>query len=261
MTWLRLRTAILLAVLAAAVSLAAADLPWVGQWKINVAKSNFGEWTVTYAAAGPGEMQWTEDGKTTKFKMDGKDYPDLWGGTAAWKQLDASAWETISKVKDKVVSTDVSRLSADGKTLTVTSKGTRPNGKAFENEYVFARVSGGPGLPGKWKSDKVSYSAPSLVEMTAFDTDGLTLRVVDAGATWSAKFDGKDNPVKGPSVPDGFTVALKRTGPRSFDYVQKHNGKEIYKGTNTVSADGKTVTVVDTAVGTSEKTTSVYDRQ
>jgi len=261
MTWLRVRTAVLLAVLAAAVSLVAADLPFVGQWKINVAKSNYGEFTITYAAVGPGEMQWTADGMTMKFKIDGKDYPDPVGGTAAWKQIDASSWETVNKLKAKVVSTDVSRLSADGKTLTVVSKGTRPNGKAFEDEYVLARVSGGPGLPGKWKASKVSYSAPSLVDFAAYETDGLTRRNVDMGSTWSAKFDGKDNPVTGPNVPDGFTIALKKTGPSSFDYVEKHNGKELYKGTYTVSADGKTITVVEAAVGTNEKMTSVYDRQ
>jgi hypothetical protein len=261
MTQVRVRAAALVAVLAAAASLTAADLPWVGQWKINTAKSNYVEWTITYANVGAGEMQWTEDGTTVKFKMDGKDYPDPWGGTAAWKQIDASTWETVSKVKEKVVSTEVSRLSADGKALTITSKGTRPNGKAFENEYVFARVSGGPGLAGKWKSSKVSYNAPSLIEMTAYETDGLTLRIVDTGTTWSARFDGKDNAVKGANVPDGFTMALKRTGPRSFEYVQKRNGKDVYKGTLTVSDDGKTITQVDTVVGTNEKTTSVYDRQ
>lgn len=261
MTCLRVRTAVFLAVLAAAVTLAAADLPWVGQWKINVAKSNYAEWTVTYAAAGPGEMQATMDGMTWKFKMDGKDYPDPWGGTSAWKQIDASTWETAEKLKGKVLSTEVKRLSADGKTLTIQSKGTRPNGKAFENEYVYTRESGGPGLPGKWKSSKVSYSAPSLVDITAYETEGLTLRFVDTGTTWSAKFDGKDNPIKGPEMPDGFTIALKRTGPTSLEYVQKQNGKELYKGTFTVSADGKTTTVVDTAVATNEKTTSVYDRQ
>jgi len=261
MTWLRVRTAILLAVLAAAVSLTAADLPWVGQWKVNVAKSNYGEWTVTYADAGPGEMQATMDGMTMKFKMDGKDYPDPVGGTSAWKQIDASGWETVNKLKDKVLNTEASRLSADGKTLTVVAKGTRPNGKAFENEYVYTRVSGGPGLPGKWKTSKVSYSGPSVVDIAAYETDGLALRVEDWGMTWNAKFDGKDNPVKGPNVPDGVTIALKRTGPKSLDYVQKQNGKELYKGTWTVSADGKTITIVDAAVGTNEKTTSAYDRQ
>ena len=79
----------------------------------------------------------------------------------------------------------------------------------------------------------MSYSAPSLVEIAAYETN----------------------------VPDGFTVALKRTGPKSLDYVQKQNGKELYKGAWTVSADGKTITIVDAAVGTNEKTTSVYDRQ
>jgi hypothetical protein len=261
MTCLRVRTAVFLAVLAAAVTLVAADLPWVGQWKINVAKSDYGEWTITYASVGPGEMQWTAEGMTMKFKMDSKDYPDPLGGTSAWKQIDASSWETVNKLKGKVLSTDVSRLSADGKTLTVVSKGTRPNGKAFEDEYVLARVSGGPGLPGKWKASKVSYSAPSLIDIAAYETDGLTWRNVDTGTTWSAKFDGKDSLVKGPNVPDGFTIALKKTGPNSYDYVEKHNGKEFYKGTVTVSADGKTTTAVEAAVGTNEKMTSVYDRQ
>jgi len=261
MTWFRVRAALLLAALATAVSLTAADLPWVGKWRINAAKSDFRESTITYATAGPGEMQWTADGVTMKFKMDGKDYPDPWGGTSASKQLDPSSWETVSKLKDKVLSTDLHRLSADGKTLTVVSKGTRPDGKAFEDEYTWTRVSGGPGMLGKWKSSKVSYSAPSLIDITAYGADGLAFRDGDWGSTWSARFDGTDNTVKGPTVPDGFTIALKRTGPTSLEYVQKQNGKELYKGTMIVSADGRTITATGSAVGTSEKTTSVFDRQ
>ena len=80
------------------VALAAAELPWVGKWKINAAKSDFAQQTVTYAAAGPGETQWTADGMTGKFKMDGKDYPDPDGTTEAWKQIDASTWETLYKL-------------------------------------------------------------------------------------------------------------------------------------------------------------------
>ena len=111
MTWFRVRTAGVLAVLAAAASLYAADLPWVGQWKINVAKSNFGEWTFTFAALGPGEMQWTEDGKTTRFKMDGKHYP-VPGAEPPLGADRRATWETVYKVKDTVVSSDVTRLSA-----------------------------------------------------------------------------------------------------------------------------------------------------
>ncbi len=67
--------------------------------------------------------------------------------------------------------------------------------------------------------------------------------------------------MKGPNVPDGFTIALKRTGPRSFDYVDKQNGKELYKGTSPSPPTARRSRWSDTAVGTNEKTTSVYDRQ
>ncbi len=258
------RLSIVLAGLAVAVTpahLAAADLPWVGKWKVNAAKSDFGQQTVTYAAAGAGEMQWTADGMTGKFKMDGKDYPDPTGETEAWRQIDASTWETVYKLGAKVLSTDTSRLSSDGKTMTITSKGTKPNGKGFEDEYAMTRVSGGPGLAGKWKMDKVSYSGPALIEITAFEGEGLTHHNVDFDSGWSGKFDGKDNPVAGPQVRPGITVAMQRTGPRSFDFTTKQNGKALYKGSNSVSPDGKTLTVASIPMGTGEKTTAVYDRQ
>lgn len=243
------------------VGLAAAELPWVGKWKINVAKSDFGQQTVTYSAVGAGEIQWTADGMTGKFKMDGKDYPDPDGGTEAWKQIDASTWETVFKLNGKVTSTDTSRLSADGKTMTIKSIGTKPNGQAFEDEFALTRVSGGPGLTGKWKTAKVSLSGPSLIEITAFDGDGLTTRNVDYQSSWNGKFDGKDNPIAGPQARPGMTVAMQRTGPRSFDFTTKQNGKEMYKGSNTVSPEGKTLTVVSVATGTTEKRTAVYDKQ
>jgi hypothetical protein len=248
-------------VLVATGTLVAADLPWVGKWKINPAKSDFGESTVTYGAVGSEELQMTADGMSMKFKMDGKDYADAVGGTSAWKQIDASTWDTVNKVNGKVVSTDTTKLSADGKTLTVTSKGTAPNGKAFDNVVVLTRVSGGPGLPGKWKTSKVNLNAPSVIEIAAYEGDGLALHVVDFDSGWSARFDGKEYPVTGPTVPAGFTVSLKRTGARSYDYTQKQNGKELYNGTVTVSDDGKTTTVVSTAVQANEKTTAVYDKQ
>jgi hypothetical protein len=99
-----------------------------------------------------------------------------------------------------------------------------------------------------------------VIAISAHGTDGLAVRD-EWGTSWSARFDGEDNPVEGPAVPDGFTIALRRTGPASVEYVQKQNGKELARGTWTVSADGRTITSVDAPAGTSEKTTAVYDRQ
>ena len=43
----------------------------------------------------------TAFGVTYKFKMDGKDYPDSMGGTAAWKAVDANTWEVVAKATVK----------------------------------------------------------------------------------------------------------------------------------------------------------------
>ncbi len=67
--------------------------------------------------------------------------------------------------------------------------------------------------------------------------------------------------MKGPALPDGSTMALTRTGPMSLEFIQKQNGKELYRAALTVSPDGKTITTVGAAAGTNEKTTAVYDRQ
>ncbi len=98
------------------------------------------------------------------------------------------------------------------------------------------------------------------MEIAPYEGEGITWRL-PGNATVNAKFDGIDYTVTGPSTPAGSTVALKRTGPRSFDEVLKIKGKVVYTGTVTASADGKTLTEVVTPSGANEKTKTVYDRQ
>ena len=50
---------------------AAADAPYAGSWKMNVAKSDFGDTTVTYEQMSGGEMKATMDGQSYTFKTDG----------------------------------------------------------------------------------------------------------------------------------------------------------------------------------------------
>jgi hypothetical protein len=248
-------------VLAAVAACAAASLPYAGKWKMNLAKSDFGEETITFTQAGPGQMQYSADGMSYTFRMDGKDYPSLLGRTAAWKQIDPHTWETTSKLNGKVLSTTTRKLSADGATLTEEAKGPKPAGGTFDETTVYQRVSGGPGLPGKWRTKNYKSSSPDVMELAASGADGLTLTIADYQATCNAKFDGKDYAATGPTLPAGLTLAIQKTGPRSFDMTEKQDGKALYKSTFTVSADGKTLTETGSAVGVSEKYTAVYDRQ
>jgi len=237
----------------------AADLPYAGKWKVNLAKSDFGQTTVTYESLPGGEWQTTAFGVTYKFKMDVKDYPDGMGGTSAWKAVDANTWEIVGKVNGKVTSNDTLKLSADGKTLTDTGKQMKPDGGTMDGNTVYQRVSGGPGLGGKWQTKKVSGAA-EVLELAQSGTDGLNFKDPDTGMSCDSKLDGKDYPCTGPMIPPGFTIAMKNAPPRSLEVTVKKDGKAFFQATYTVAPDGKSMTETGGAVANTEKFKIAFDR-
>ncbi len=236
----------------------AADLPYAGKWKVNLAKSDFGQTTITLETLSGGEWQATAFGITYKFRMDGKDYPDGMGGTAAWKAVDANTWQMVAKANGRVTQTDTFKLGADGKTLTDNAKMMKPDGGSMENTSVYERVSGGPALAGKWKTKKVSGAA-GVMELTASGSNGLTFKDPDMGMSCEGKLDGKDYPCSGPMLPPGFTVAMRSAG-RSLDLMVKKDGKPFYKATYTVAADGKSMTEVGVPASGGDQVKIVFDR-
>jgi hypothetical protein len=257
---MRLKVAFFTGVMALATVVAAADLPYVGKWKMNPAKSDFGETTTTFEQLPSGEMQMTGGGQSYKFKVDGKDYPAFFGTTASWKSLSPASWETTTKLNGKVLTTDTLTLSADGKTLTTNSTGTKPNGEKINDTAVSERVSGTSGLAGKWKTKNMKSASPSVLEFSQSGADGLTIKIVDMDLTCNAKLDGKDYPCSGPTLAPGWTVAFNNDA-KALDMNVKNNGKAVFKVSYSVSADGKTLTETGVATGTTEKTKVVYDRQ
>jgi hypothetical protein len=236
----------------------AADLPYSGKWKVNLGKSDFGETTMTLESLPGGEWRDTAMGITYTFKMDGKDYPDGMGGTAAWKSVGADTWELEGKANGKVRETDSFKLGADGKTLTDVAKSSKADGGVMENTIVYERVSGGPSLAGKWKTRKVSGTA-GMIEMVASGGNGLVFKDLDMGMTCDARLDGKDYPCTGPTLPPGLTVAIQNAA-RSLDVTGKKDGKPLFKANFTVAADGKAMTETSTAASDGERFKIFFDR-
>jgi len=78
----------------------------------------------------------------------------------------------------------------------------------------------------------------------------------------TAKFDGKDTPVKGNANAD--VSAYTRIDSRSYEAVSKKNGKVTLTSRVVISTDGKTRTVTQTGVDAQGKKVNnylVYDRQ
>lgn len=198
-----------------------ADLAYAGTWKLNEARSDFGETTMTYTQNPSGQLQFTDSGnRSYAFQLDGKTYPSLFGYTSAWSQIDATTWETLVTDKGKLIVTVMTRLSADGKTLTTSAKGPKPTGGVFESTMAYTRVSGGPGLLGRWRTTDRPTGTPRVLALVPSGTDGLTIHLPDDREQCDAKFDGKDYPVTGPIANPGMTLAILKTGPRSFDMME-----------------------------------------
>src|SRR5262245_36137417 len=105
-----MRNVFLIGICACALG-AAADAPYAGKWKMNLAKSDFGDTTITYEKLSGGEMKATMDGQSYAFKTDGHDVMTPWGMTMAFKTVDANTWEITEKTNGKITSTGKMKLS------------------------------------------------------------------------------------------------------------------------------------------------------
>jgi hypothetical protein len=137
--------------------LLAQDNPFVGTWKLNVAKSKYEPGPTpksinrTVAAEGQGAKYSSEgaaaDGTAFAFSFssnyDGKDSPVIGTGmpggadSISLKRINSHKVQAILKRGGKESGTSVSEVSADGKVTTLTSKGTNPDGKRYHNVAVY----------------------------------------------------------------------------------------------------------------------------
>jgi hypothetical protein len=241
----------------------AADNPWIGTWKLDPAKSHFTGDTFTYTKAANGMMHFS-DGSIVNFDfgIDGKEYKTMYDRTTTWTAAGNNAWDSVTKANGKVLSKTHRELAADGKTLTFTESGTKPDGTTFNDVSVYTRVTGTAGLVGKWRSTKVTISAPDAFVVSSPSPGIMHWEIPSFKETVNGKFDGTDIPITGPDVPPGLTIAVKSSSPTKQSYTVKVKGKADSYGIQTLAADGKSFTDVSWNPGKeAEKATGVFVKQ
>ena len=139
-----------------AVPLLGQNDPWVGTWKLNVARSQYTgtaapkSETRTVVAQGNGQQVTYEgiaaDGSRIAFSLttnlDGKDSPISGAGpfgadTIAAKRVDAYTITAVVKKAGKEIRTVTTVLSKDGKVTTQTAKGTNEQGQPISYTSVW----------------------------------------------------------------------------------------------------------------------------
>lgn len=248
-------------VMLAAVGTALAESPWVGKWKFDPSQSKLTGDTIRFASGAGGEMSYTAEGHTSKFKLDGQPYKTWSGSEGSWKKVGDNTFQTHWTLNGTDLATDTWIVSADSKTLKVETKGTRPDGSAINDTADYTRVAGKSGLVGSWKSTKADINEDRTFEIAADGDQGMKWTVPEIKATVALKMDGKDYPAEGPTVPKGLTLAVTSVGSNSLKVMEKTNGTPLWHGTYTLSDEGKKMTIVGSPAKTNEPTTEVYLKQ
>lgn len=144
-----------LVVMFAGTTLAQPGSTNLGTWKLNLAKSTYAPGTApksstfTNVVAGAGIKSTTDtvraDGTAVHSEnievYDGKDYPisgnSLNGDTVAGTRVDANTLKFVYKKNGKVTVTSTNVASSDGKTYTITAKGTNTLGQTVNTVAVY----------------------------------------------------------------------------------------------------------------------------
>jgi hypothetical protein len=130
----------------------------IGTWELNLEKSTFSpgpapqRQTLTFQQKG---SQWTAliqgidasgkpinlDANNLMITFDGRDHstPTLDYETTAWKAVNEYKYLVTRKKAGKVVMTSTNILSADGKTMTITTIGQNAAGQPINNVRVYDR--------------------------------------------------------------------------------------------------------------------------
>jgi len=239
-----------------------AGSPFNGTWKFNPAKSQLTGDTFTYSAGPDGKLHFSDGGAWEfDFALDGKPYKTPGGSLTTWTPAGNNAWDRSSSFEGKATGKGHSALSADEKQLISSWTDFRPDGTKATSSDVYERVSGGPGLLGKWKNIKVEATSDTII-LSVPSPGKISYEVPEYKIKVSGPTDGSPIKPVGPTVSKNFFFSFKVVNPRTFSYESRLNDKVTGVGNLEVSADGKTLSAVSWTPGKEdEKTKAVYDRK
>ncbi len=140
-------------------AMAQAQDPWVGTWKLNVAKSKYEpanlapkSGTIIQAAMTGGGSKITTDGVDAQGKATHTDTMTMFDGKSAvvtgapdanttrvYRRIDARTYEYVQSVAGKLTTTVRTVVAADGKTRTITTTGKDAQGRTISNVAVYDR--------------------------------------------------------------------------------------------------------------------------
>ena len=239
---------------------AIAESPFVGSWKMDVARSDSTGDTITYTRTANG-YHFSNGFVDYDFAIDGKPYPVVVADrSTTWTEASDGGWDSVFIVGDMTRVRIHQKISADGSTLMTASQHYLPDGTTAHESNVYKRVSGGPGLVGTWKSN--INAAGDRILITPAGQMSYRLDYSMRKVVVTAQLDGTPVFVDGPTVTAGETFIFRKSDAGKWTYSNRLWGNVVQEGILMVSPDGATLTDTSWMPGKeAERQVSVYGRE
>lgn len=257
MSKLRISLAVAACVMACAAW--AANDPFVGEWKLNPAKSNLAD-QMKVKSVGGNKYAFDFGGGSETVATDGTDQPGYGGTTLAVSVVGPDAWKVVRKKDGHVLLTANWKLSKDGRVLSDDFTSFAPNGSASNLKNVYERTTAASGFAGTWESTTVTVNFALVIKIQPFDGSGLSLISPYADKPKNLSFDGKDVPNLSSNASPGTTYSSRRAGGSTLVVTDKLNGKVMDTQQLMLSPDGKTLTLTVHKAGMRLPNALVFER-
>jgi hypothetical protein len=248
----------LLAVASVAAGVAwPAENPFIGDWKLNSSKSRMPD-EMKVESKGGNTYSFDFGGGVETIVADGSDQPGAFGGTTLSVKAEGPSTWIVERKKDGRLLIDATwKLSQDGSTLADFYREFESDGSTVSMDYIYQRSGQGSGFAADWKSIKETMNSPFVLEVKAYQGDGLSFIIPLEHDTKNAMLDGKDYPNPG----GNSSSSIRRVDEHTLEMTVKAGEKVVGTREIEISPDGKVLTMSLHAPGRSESDVLVFDRK
>lgn len=154
---------------------------------------------------------------------------DPYGTEVSVKPIDASSVAFEYQAKGKPTGSSVGTVSADGKSMTWSSKSMEDNGTVTSSEGSDVRIAPAPkgahAISGSWRNGKVTAMDAKALTVSFKDDGKMFHSMSPTGNSYDAPIGGKPVPIAGDTT--GTLVSVRRAGPTTYMTSNWLNGKQM----------------------------------
>lgn len=247
----------ILSVACLTTSIASAQSPFIGEWKLDASKTRLPD-EMKVQHQGGNTFVFDVGGGAETIVVDGTDQPGYGGTLLSVKAEAADTWIVKRKNDGRLLLTATWKLSNDS-TLMDYFRGLDADGSTFSVDYIYRRIGGGTGFAADWQSIEERVNSPFVMEVTAFRGDGLSF--VSPLGTRSAEFPEKSHPTQSPGGARGAASSIRRVDERTLVITGTQNGRVTVTQEIALSTDLEMLTMTVHVPGRDRPNVLVFERK